>query len=88
MEDRRFTDTEVPVFSGMEEGWYRHIRIVRAIIKSNGWSDETAALQLFVHPKGEALDVALLLKKKYGRHGQGLFRDWRHITSPRAGWRG
>ena len=64
MEDRRFTDTELPVFSGEEEGWYRHIHIVQAIKKSNGWSDETAALQLFVHLKGEALDVALLLKKK------------------------
>ena len=64
MEDRRFTDTELPVFSGGEEGWYRHIHIVQAIVKSNGWPDETAALQLFVHLKGEALDVALLLKKK------------------------
>ena len=62
MEDRRFTDTELPVFSGGEEGWYRHIHIVQAIVKSNGWPDETAALQLFVHLKGEALDVALLLK--------------------------
>ena len=88
MEDRRFTDTELPVFSGGEEGWYRHIHIVQAIVKSNGWPDETAALQLFVHLKGEALDVALLLKKKYGSHGQGLCRDWRHITSPQAGWRG
>ena len=63
MENRRFTDTELPVFSG-GEGWYRHIHIVQAIVKSNGWPDETAALQLFVHLKGEALDVALLLKKK------------------------
>ena len=66
MEDRRFTDTELPVFSGGEEGWYRHIHIVQAIVKSNGWPDETAALQLFVHLKGEALDVALLLKKSTG----------------------
>ena len=63
MENRRFTDTELPVFSG-GEGWYQHIHIVQAIVKSNGWPDETAALQLFVHLKGEALDVALLLKKK------------------------
>ena len=40
MENRRFTDTELPVFSGEEEGWYRHIHIVQAIKKSNGWSDE------------------------------------------------
>ena len=63
MENRRFTDTELPVFSG-GEGWYQHIHIVQAIVKSNGWPDETAALQLFVHLKGEALDVALLLKTK------------------------
>ena len=31
MEDRRFTDTELPVFSGEEEGWYRYIHIVQAI---------------------------------------------------------
>ena len=72
MEDRRFTDTEVPVFSGGEEGWYRHIHIVQAIIKSNGWSEETAALQLIVHLKGEALDVALLLKKKVRETWAGL----------------
>ena len=72
MEDRRFTDTELPVFSGEEEGWYRHIHIVQAIIKSNGWSEETAALQLFVHLKGEALDVALLLKKKVRETWAGL----------------
>ena len=63
MENRRFTDTELLVFSG-GEGWYQHIHIVQAIVKSNGWPDETAALQLFVHLKVEALDVALLLKKK------------------------
>ena len=72
MEDRRFTDTELPVFSGEEEGWYRHIHIVQAIQKSNGWSDETAALQLFVHLKGEALDVALLLNKNVRETWTGL----------------
>ena len=74
MKDRRFTDTELPVFSGEEEGWYRHIHIVQAIKKSNGWSDETAALQLFVHLKGEALDVALLLNKKVRETWTGLDR--------------
>ena len=72
MKDRRFTNTELPVFSGEEEGWYRHIRIVQAIKKSNGWSDETAALQLFVHLKGEALDVALLMNKKVRRTWTGI----------------
>ena len=30
-------------------------------MKSNGWTDETAALQLFAHLNGEALKVALLM---------------------------
>ena len=30
-------------------------------MKSNGWSEGTAALQLFVHLDGEALNVALLM---------------------------
>ena len=73
MENRRFTDTELPVFSGVE-GWYQHIHLVQAIVKSNGWPDETAALQLFVHLKGEALDVALLLNKKERESWTGLVR--------------
>ena len=30
-------------------------------MKSNGWSPDTAALQLFTHLDGEALQVALLM---------------------------
>ena len=33
-------------------------------MKSNGWSPDTAALQLFAHLDGEALQVALLLPDK------------------------
>ena len=58
MKRRRFTNTEaLPVFSGAE-------CFQQAIVKSNGWSEETAALQLFAHLKGEALNVALLLTKE------------------------
>ena len=71
MENRKFTNTAIPVFSGAE-GWYQHIHIVQAIVKSNGWPDETAALQLFVHLKGEALNVALLLTKKERESWTGL----------------
>ena len=71
MENRKFTNTALPVFSGAE-GWYQHIHIVQAIIKSNGWPDETAALQLFVHLKGEALNVALLLTKEERGSWTGL----------------
>ena len=71
MENRKFTNTALPVFSGTE-GWYQHIHIVQAIVKSNGWPDETAALQLFVHLKGEALNVALLLTKEERESWTGL----------------
>ena len=71
MENRKFTNTALPVFSGVE-GWYQHIHIVQAIVKSNGWPDETAVLQLFVHLKGEALDVALLLTKEERESWTGL----------------
>ena len=63
MENRRFTNTALPVFSGAES-WYQHFHIVQAIVRSNGWPEETAALQLFAHLKGEALNVALLLTKE------------------------
>ena len=71
MENRRFTNTALPVFSGAE-CWYQHLHIVEAIIKSNGWPEETAALQLFVHLKGEALNVALLLTKEKRESWSGL----------------
>ena len=71
MENRRFTNTALPIFSGTE-GWYQHIHIVQAIVKSNGWLEETAALQLFIHLKGEALNVALLLAKEERESWTGL----------------
>ena len=71
MESRRFTNTALPIFSGTE-GWYQHIHIVQAIVKSNGWPEETAALQLFIHLKGEALNVALLLAKEERESWTGL----------------
>ena len=63
MKRRGFMNTAIPVFSGAE-CWFQHFHIVQAIMKSNGWSEDTAALQLFVHLKGEALNVALLLTKE------------------------
>ena len=71
MENRKFTNTALPIFSGTE-GWYQHIHIVQAIVKSNSWPDETAALQLFIHLKGEALNVALLLAKEERELWTGL----------------
>ena len=71
MKCRRFTNTALPVFSGAE-CWFQHFHIVQAIVKSNGWSEETAALQLFAHLKGEALNVALLLTKEKRESWTGL----------------
>ena len=37
------------------------IQTVDAIVRSNGWDNDTAALQLFSHLEGDALNVALLV---------------------------
>ena len=71
MKQGRFTNTALPTFSGAE-CWFQHVHIIQAIIKSNGWSEETAALQLFAHLKGEALDVALLLPREKRESWTGL----------------
>ena len=39
MKNRKFTNTAIPVFSGAE-GWYQHIHIVQAIVKSKRGSVE------------------------------------------------
>ena len=49
-------------------------QIVHAIVKSNGWSEGTAALQLFTHLEGEALDVALLMPK-------GVRQKWEDLSN-------
>ena len=71
MKRRRFTNTALPVFNGAE-CWFQHFHIVQAIVKSNGWPEETAALQLFAHLKGEALNVALLLTREKRESWTGL----------------
>ena len=55
-----FTNTAVPRFDGTG-CWQWHLLIFQAIVKSNGWSPTTAALQLFAHLDGEVLNVALLM---------------------------
>ena len=59
----RFTNTAVPRFDGTG-CWQQHLLVFQAIMKSNGWSPDTAGLQLFAHLDGEALQVALLLPDK------------------------
>ena len=75
---KRFTNTAIPAFSGAE-CWFQHYHIIQAIVKSNGWSEETAALQLFAHLQGEALDVALLLPKEKRE-------SWPHLTQGLAAY--
>ena len=67
----RFTNTAVPRFDG-GGCWQQHLQIVQAIVKSNGWSEGTAALQLFAHLDGEALNVALLMPEKEREKWEGL----------------
>ena len=64
---RRFNNTAVPMFDGTG-CWQRHLLIFQVIVKSNGWSPTTAALQLFAHLDGEALNVALLLPVEEREH--------------------
>ena len=60
---QRFTNTAFPRFDGTG-CWQQHLLVFQAITKSNGWSPDTAALQLFAHQNGKALQVALLLPDK------------------------
>ena len=58
---RIFTNTAaVPRFDGTR-CWEQHLLVFQAIAKLNGWSSDTAALQLFAHLDGEALQMALLM---------------------------
>ena len=53
-----FTNTEVPKFRG-NICWYQHRQVFDAIVKSNGWDDDTDSLLLLAHLVGDALNVAL-----------------------------
>ena len=61
----------VPRFDG-DGCWQQHLQMFNAIAKSNGWTDETAALQLFAHLEGEALNVALLMPEGELANREGL----------------
>ena len=68
----RFTNTAVPRING-DNCWQQHVQIFQAIVKSNGWTDEMEALQLFAHLDGEALNVALLMP-------EGERSDWKGLS--------
>ena len=66
-----FTNTAVPRFNG-GGCWQQHLQIVQAIVKSNGWMDGMAALQL------EALNVALLMPEEERAKWEGLSQCLSH----------
>ena len=41
--------------------WEQYRQVFDAIVRSNGWDNDTAALQVFSHLEGDALNVALLV---------------------------
>ena len=51
---------EVPQFDGTTS-WEQYHQVFEAIVRSNGWDNDTAALQLFSHLEGDALEVAHLV---------------------------
>ena len=79
----RFTNVAIPTLNSAG-CWYQHWHIAHAIVKSNGWPEETAALQLFAHLEGEALHVALLLPKETRETWIGLVNGLSaYYSSPR-----
>ena len=55
-----FTSTPVPRYSG-KSNWEQYREVFESIVRSNGWDDVTAALQLLSHLDGDALNVDLLV---------------------------
>ena len=64
------TTTKVPRFDGTTS-WEQYHQVFEAIVRSNGWDNDTAALQLFSHLEGDALNVAQLvpLTRRLSRTG-------------------
>ena len=65
-----FTTTKVPRFGGTTS-WEEYSQVFDAIMRLNGWDNDTVALQLFSHLEGDALNVALLvpLSRRLSRTG-------------------
>ena len=64
------TTTKMPRFDGTAS-WEQYHQVFEAIVRSNGWDNDTAALQLFSHLEGDALNVAHLvpLARRLSRSG-------------------
>ena len=54
------TTTKVPRFDGTTS-WDQYHQVFEAIVRSNGWDNDAAALQLFSHLEGDVLNVAHLV---------------------------
>ena len=65
------TTTKVPRFDGTTS-WEQYHQVFEAIVRSNGWDNDTAALQLFSHLEGDALNVAHLVPLAEGLSRSGL----------------
>ena len=50
----------MPRFDGTTS-WEQYHQVFEEIVRSNGWDNDTAALQLFSHLEGDALNVAHLV---------------------------
>ena len=65
--------------------WEQYQQVFDAIVRSNGWDDATAALQLLSHLEGDALNVALLVPESRQAMRVGLVGAMTaHYGSP--GW--
>ena len=64
------TTTKVPRFDGTTS-WEQYHQVFEAIVRSNGWNNDTAASQLFSHLEGDELNVAHLvpLARRLSRSG-------------------
>ena len=54
------TTAKVPRFDGTTS-WEQYHQVFEAIVRSNGWDNDTAALQLFSHLEGDTLNVTHLV---------------------------
>ena len=65
-----FTTTKVPRIDGTTS-WEQYRQVFDAIVHSNGWDNDTSALQLFSHLEGDVFNVAHLvpLSRRLSRTG-------------------
>ena len=66
-----FMMTKVPRFDGTTS-WEQYRQVFDAIVWSNGWDNDTAALQLFSHLEGDALNVVHLVPLSHRLSRTGL----------------